>query len=431
MNELNNPMFEPLALSKHIDQLQTPFGPRGIYDSVSFCNRCGSCAQVCPTFRLSGRETDSPRGRNQAARLILEGRLKVTDAGLTDSLFSCILCGRCTQICAGKIPTAQHVLEMQRTLKKRKLPFLLQHILTLRGKQPKLFRIIVRTALFLRPLWKILASIPGLNWLKEVDLLLPKKIISLPKKITQKQLTVYEKNIDFIYIPSLEAEFLQPEIATASLKLLNLRGHTALWNNTACGLFDFVYGDLRQSRRLLRGLIRRYRTTENGTLPLVTDSLDVYHFLKLAPQVFAENTQLHQHARQLADCVRFITDFFPENLTIPDDISLPVQLDFGTLFNRESAPIFQSISLFKTLFEQNFVECEYTDFDTPAFGYRFTRMNRNAAMQFERAKNIARNQVKTVFTFSGLCALELDVTLRRFYPAAKARHIVCLIDKNL
>ena len=431
MNEFKDPVFEPMESTKHRTNLQTPFGERSIYNSISFCNRCGSCAQVCPTFRLSGQETDSPRGRNQAARLVLEGRLKITDAGLHASIFSCTLCGRCTQVCAGKIPTAQHVLEMQRTLRKRKLPWLLQHLLTWRGKKPELFRLIVQTSLFLRPLWKTAALVPGIHWLKGVDQLLPKKIVSLKKKLAQQQLTVYEEHVDFIYLPSLETEFFQPEIGLSSLRLLNQRGRSSLWHNTACGLFEFVYGDLRQSRRLLRGLIRRYHKIENGTRPLVTDSLDVFHFLKQAPQLFAENTQLQQQAEKFADKVQFITDFFPVDLTIPDGVSLPVQLDFGALFERESTPIFQTISLFKTLFKQNFVECGYTDFDTPAFGYRFTRANQNAALQFERAKNIAQHQVKTIFTFSGLCALELACTLRRFYPAAKARHIVCLTDKTL
>ena len=431
MNKLNDPVFEPLNLSKHIDQLDTPFGLRGIYDSVSFCNRCGSCAQVCPTFRLSNLENDSPRGRNQAARFILEGRLKITDPGLQESILSCTLCGRCSQACAGKIPTAQHVLEMQRTLKKRKLPLLLQKGLTLRGKQPRLFQCFVKIALFLRPIWNIAAWLPGMNWLLDANLLLPKKIHSLSKIIEHKQLSLHEKDIDFIYLPSLEAEFFQPEIAVSSIRLLNSCGRTTLWGNMACGLFDFVYGDLRQSRRLLRQIIRRHQKTEKGSSLLVTDSLEVYHFLKQSSQLFAQDTQWHRHAKHFADCVRFITDFFPENLSVPDGTNLPVQLDLGTLFNRESAPIFKSISLFKTLFKQNFVECDYTDFDTPAFGYRFICANQNEALQFERAKNIAQHQVKTIFTFSGLCALELESTLCRFYPAAKARHIVCLTDKNL
>ena len=113
----------------------------------------------------------------------------------------------------------------------------------------------------------------------------------------------------------------------------------------------------------------------------------------------------------------------------PSDFPTPIQLDLGSLFCRESTPISQNISLFKTLFEQNFVECGYTPFDTPAYGYAFTAGNQQERILLELVKQLAQKQVKTVFTFSGLCALELNDALRRFYPVAKAHHIVSIADK--
>lgn len=426
---LHDPVFEPLYPARHLEQLQTSFGTRSLYESICFCNRCAACTQSCPTFRLSGKETDSPRGRNQMARLILEGKLKLTSPGLQESLNSCTLCGRCIQYCPGKIPTMQHVLEMRRARKKQMLPGILQTYLSWRGTHPILFKHSLRLALHVRFLWKIAAWLPGFSWLKQISELLPKASPSLENLLKKQPFSLHDKNAEFIYIPSLEAEFLQPEIALISLQLLARKGRTSLWKNTACGLFEYVYADLRQSRRLLRRLIRRFE--ENKTAFLVTDSLDVYHFLKLAPQVFSKNKFLQAQAHQLAANVRFITDFFPEQLEIPAGISGPVRLETSALFSSQSTPILQNISLFETLFKQNFVECEYTDFDIPAFGYRFTTGNQYAAIELKVAQKIAQKQTKNIFTFSGLCALELNATLRRFYPAARAHHIVCITDNKL
>ena len=144
------------------------------------------------------------------------------------------------------------------------------------------------------------------------------------------------KNPRFIYLPSFEAEFLQPEIALTSLQLITKKASADCWLNTACGLFEYVYGDLRQSRKILRRLIRKHRCVKKGSLPLVTDSLDVYHFLIQAPQLFSQRKHLALQAKRFAKQVRFITDFFPKKISVPTDIKGPVQLDYGSLFCREA-----------------------------------------------------------------------------------------------
>lgn len=416
------------ANSRHLKQLQTPFGFRDIYDSILFCNRCGICMQSCPIYKLSPQETNSPRGRNQAARLVLEGKLKIKEPLVQGSLNACTLCGRCTQVCAAKIPTAQHILEMHRTLHKRRLPWSLKFFLSLQGKHPRVFKGLVQLAKILYPFWKLLAWFPGLHWISLVKTRIGKKPTSLQRTLAKNNISAASSNPAFIYIPSLEAEFLQPEIAVSSLKVLNRCGQTICWFNTPTGLFEYIYGNLRHSRRILRQLLRQHRQLANGTLPLVTDSLDVYHFLKLAAQLFSQHEQLKTQAALFADHVHFITEFFPEKHALSTAFPTPVHLDAGALFSRESGPILQSFSLLKTLFEQNFVECEYTPFDTPTYGYAFTVGNQQERILLELVKQLAQKQVKTVFTFSGLCALELNDALRRFYPAAKAHHIVTIAD---
>ena len=408
---------------------QTSFGGRNLYDSVSFCNRCNICSQVCPIHRLNSLETDSPRGRNQAIRLVLERKLELAQPTLQQSFAACTLCGNCAQTCAAHLPTDQHVLEIQRVLCKRKLPLLLHALLTLRGRSPAFFSILIRLGLCLRPLWRLGAYVPGMRWLKPAAARITQTAPSLKTAFKKAQLPYQTQTPQFIYLPSLEAEFLQPQIAVSSLRLLTKRGETTCWLNTASGLFDYVYGDLRQSKRLLRRLIRQHSQTALGFLPLVTDSLDVYNFLKQAPQLFEPYDHATRAARQFAEHVQFITDFFPEDLTIRSDVKLPVRLDRGALFGRQNESVGKSFSLFKTLFKQNFVECEYTDFDTPAFGYAFSAGNQNERLMLQVVKQTARKQIKTIFTFSGLCALELNDALRRFYPAAKAQHVVSVTDE--
>lgn len=60
MPDLYPPVLDPLRPERHLPVLQTPFGQRSVYDSISFCNRCGSCQQACPTYLLTAQEPFPP-----------------------------------------------------------------------------------------------------------------------------------------------------------------------------------------------------------------------------------------------------------------------------------------------------------------------------------------------------------------------------------
>ncbi len=418
---------------RQLRTLVTPFGERTVYDSAAHCTRCGSCQQTCPSYTLKKQETFSPRGRNQAARLVMERKINVQDNKilLEEIINTCTLCGRCTQTCAGKIPTAEHMLELRRALNLRALPATLHLLLSLRGKRPGLFHIALRAGLLLRRAGAVtflcktgLARLLGLGWLTRADELLPRRTPSLPKYLAKQNITLSAENPDLIYLPSLEAQYFMPGLAAAVLKTVVKKHRPVLWSNVSSGLFEYVYGDLRQSRRAVHRIIRRRE--QSGGLPLLTDSIDVFLFLQKSPQLFANNKRWQTKAQDLAKNLRFVTDIFPKRPVCSADVKTPVRLDYSALFCREGEPFDSSYKILKTLFKKNFVECLYTDADTPAFGYGFVQKAPADQMALNAVRTIAQTQAATVFTLSGLSALELDYYLKRLYPSAKARHIARL-----
>jgi len=70
------------------------------------CVKCGLCLPHCPTFRLSGIETDSPRGRISLMQL-----MDSSEAGWSPGLFHyldrCLECRACEAMCPSKVPFAQ------------------------------------------------------------------------------------------------------------------------------------------------------------------------------------------------------------------------------------------------------------------------------------------------------------------------------------
>ena len=66
------PELDPLNPQEHVREFPHAKSWRTVYESVCFCNRCNMCAQSCPTYRLTQDESQSPRGRYQILRLLLE-----------------------------------------------------------------------------------------------------------------------------------------------------------------------------------------------------------------------------------------------------------------------------------------------------------------------------------------------------------------------
>lgn len=67
------------------------------------CIRCGLCLPVCPTYRLTGRESASPRGRLQAMSIVLEGIAPIDEA-FDEVISFCLGCRACEAVCPGLVP---------------------------------------------------------------------------------------------------------------------------------------------------------------------------------------------------------------------------------------------------------------------------------------------------------------------------------------
>lgn len=69
-----------------------------LYTKSLDCVHCGLCLTSCPTYRASGRETSSPRGRIYMMRGLAEGRLEEVET-LEEEAFLCLGCRACETAC--------------------------------------------------------------------------------------------------------------------------------------------------------------------------------------------------------------------------------------------------------------------------------------------------------------------------------------------
>ncbi|MGA8074395.1 MAG: (Fe-S)-binding protein [Candidatus Acidiferrales bacterium] len=93
---------------------------RPLYEDYSRCVHCGLCLDQCPTYRLWGKEADSPRGRVRQMLLVDKGRLELGDAFVTH-MDRCLDCRACETACPSGVEYGK-LIELARAQIEQKYP---------------------------------------------------------------------------------------------------------------------------------------------------------------------------------------------------------------------------------------------------------------------------------------------------------------------
>jgi len=100
-------------MSQSIDQATQSSTTQVTEEEYLQCIRCGLCLSVCPLYRLTLNETDSPRARVALLRGVREGVIGAPTDSTAASFFRCLLCGACTFACPSGV-TVDRILELTR-----------------------------------------------------------------------------------------------------------------------------------------------------------------------------------------------------------------------------------------------------------------------------------------------------------------------------
>jgi len=76
------------------------------YDQLTNCMRCGFCLPACPTFKETGMEPASPRGRIAMMKAAVDG-LMVPDQQFQDQMNLCLGCRACEPACPADVKYGQ------------------------------------------------------------------------------------------------------------------------------------------------------------------------------------------------------------------------------------------------------------------------------------------------------------------------------------
>ncbi len=171
------------------------------------CTRCGKCVAKCPVYEELGWESNSSRGRMLLAKALSE-KAPITQR-LYDGLYTCTTCGLCGATCpSGSNP--EHVVEDAR-----------REIVQQGGVADRIKTMNSSVKKYGNPLKE---TKPRYEWM-------PAEVKLKPKA-------------DIVYFAGCLTCYRNPEVAQATIKILNKFGATMLPDEKCCGSPLIRLGDI-------------------------------------------------------------------------------------------------------------------------------------------------------------------------------------------
>jgi glycolate oxidase iron-sulfur subunit len=248
-------------------------------DELVACVACGLCLPHCPTYRTTGLETLSPRGRIAAMRAVeLEGA--PMDEAFTRSMETCVQCRGCEAACPSGVPFGR-LMEGTRAAMHGHLPRGSGHLPRGNGHLPKTRSPLRRVAEW----WGYVVVLPrhgllvALTWLILVGQRLhvvPRRF-GIPRLSARSLRTPLEvdgapgETPDVYLFPGCVMDAWQRHVHRDALRVMRASGARPGLpgrGGDCCGALHVHAGRVNEARRLAR----RVMASMPGDAPIVVDS---------------------------------------------------------------------------------------------------------------------------------------------------------------
>jgi len=226
-------------------------------DDLVACVACGLCLPHCPTYRVTGDEFASPRGRIAAMRAVQAGDV-AADSWFVESMHSCVQCRGCETACPSGVPFGRLMSGTREALAEGaagptgRTPWWLRIGLRVLGHPPLLRAGTVLAALAQR------ARVP---------------VPGAPPRLPFRRPRLRSSGDDVVLFTGCVMDQWDRDVHVAAVLLLRAMGAgvavpAASWSGGCCGALAEHAGEGATARRQAEAVVRRY----TGTAPLLVDS---------------------------------------------------------------------------------------------------------------------------------------------------------------
>ncbi len=250
-----------------------------LLDKSLDCVHCGLCLSACPTYRITGRENSSPRGRIYLIRGVAEGKIEMGDL-VAEELGLCLGCRACESECPSGVEygamlekgrEAVAVSGLRRGWGHRVEDFALGKILA----YPRRLHAVV----------SILGRVQRLGLDRLAGMLLPfigharSLLPRIPGASERRRLPAFtpaegERRGRVALLEGCVMAELFGDVNRATVRVLTRNGYDVIvpQNQGCCGALHAHSGDVATARRLAEKNIEAFGSTEYGPVDAVVSN---------------------------------------------------------------------------------------------------------------------------------------------------------------
>ncbi|MEN9231512.1 MAG: heterodisulfide reductase-related iron-sulfur binding cluster [Thermostichus sp. DG02_5_bins_236] len=309
---------------------------------IDACVHCGFCLTTCPSYRVIGKETDSPRGRIYQMDALNQGQISLSPA--TVSHFdSCLGCLACVTACPSGVQY-DRLIAATRPQIERNYP---------RNVWDRLYRQFIfslfpypgRLQPLLWPLW-LYQKLGVSRWIHKglekvsprlaaMESLMPRLEVEqlLPKQYPERIAAVGERRFRVGLVLGCVQRLFTPQVNEASIRVLTHNGCEVVIppRQGCCAALPHHQGQLAQAESLARQMIEAFAPYELDAI--VINASGCGHTLKEYGHILAGDPDYKEKAAQFSVKVKDIQEFLVQvGLTTPLH---PLQMDSVPLTRTE------------------------------------------------------------------------------------------------
>jgi glycolate oxidase iron-sulfur subunit len=433
-------------------------------DIINTCVHCGLCLSSCPTYRETGLEMSSPRGRIYLMKAVDEGRIGLESEVFQEQMSQCLNCRACEAVCPsgvqyGAILEASRAqLEQAREAGKIESPPALDGAAPGKGVPPRpvwqralrgavfggLFRNMGLFRAFTGSLWLYQKS--GAQWvarksgllklmgLGETEQMLP----SLSGKMVEPRGQIFpaegQRRASVALLTGCIMSTAFAEVHEATIRVLQKNGVEVILppGQGCCGALHTHGGDLDGGRELARANIAAFEGL--GVDAIIVNAAGCGGTLKEYGHLLHDDREWHDRAAAFSASVKDVHEFLAGHglntaglgrLDISVTYQEPCHLAHAQRISVQPRTLLKAIPGLE-LREMN----ESALCCGSAGVYNVTQPEMAAQLGARKVANALATGARVIATGNPGCAMQLAGELRRRGEDVQVRYIVELLDES-
>lgn len=427
---------------------------------INTCVHCGLCLSSCPTYRETGLETSSPRGRIYLMKGVSEGRIGLDSEVFQEQMSQCLNCRACEAVCPSGVQYGAIVEASRAQIEQAKARALhssngaaatgairprpawqraiRQAVFDHLFKKMLLFRAFSRLmVLYQRSGAQWLARKSGLLKLMgmaDMEAMLPRMSGSFIVPKGQIYRAEGERRYTVALVTGCIMSTAAADVHWATIRVLQKNGCDVILPpyQGCCGALHTHGGDLDGGRALARRNIAAFSAL--GVDAIVVNAAGCGSTLKEYGHLLHDDPKWHERAEQFSARIKDIHEFLAGIDFNREELGpLPITVTFQEPCHLAHA---QRIStqprmLLKAIPNLELREMQESSLCCGSAGvYNITQPEMAMRLGRRKINNALATGAKVIATANPGCALQLAGELRRRGEDVQVRYIVELLDES-